>query len=315
MSLEQRYTVFVPVAETERISALQRSAAAALERQSRAPIGDLADGLRYEQIQSEIDRIAFSLLAVDPTGDHVARSEMRLQVTWPFASGSTPGIDSTGEPVESRRAWRPSDQRADRRSAVKARFEEQLERWTYPVPGHGTPPEPVCPSDISNSVLSEGLRAYFEATEDSSPARARVVYRDGSEARALPLRSVHFEPATSDNPRTVLKLTLLSVRHMEMDATVDGAWLRNREISLARPSGQTDELVYRYSRDQLADLAAREPIEIHMFQTGLEPAIVGFYRALADHHLHARGKPVSVFPQYYAGGSDFAPGTPWVIRP
>lgn len=311
MSREQKHVVNVPADEMERVKSLQRSAAAAAARLAQAPLGDTTDGIRHQHIQSEIDKIAFTSLAAKMSGVDVPSSGLELQISWPFMAGPTVDVEPVGDLVPTRDAWRPTAQATDRRSAVMERFQEQLRRWADSA-DEDVPREPVCPSDISNSVLSEGLRSFVEVAPNSRQGTARIVYRDGSEARPMPIRCLHFKESTSVEHRQILKVSLLSVRHMEMDATVDGAWLRNREISLPRPSGQTDELVYQYSRQQFVELARDNPVEIHLFQTGLEPAIVGFYRALADHHLYARGKPVSVFPQYYAGESNFDPGTPWV---
>ena len=88
-----------------------------------------------------------------------------------------------------------------------------------------------------------------------------------------------------------LRFALLSIRHTEMDAVVDGAWLRNAEISRPRPAAQTDDLVYETSLRQLDELCRSERhVRLYMYQTGLETAVVGFYRALANHLLGTRAR-------------------------
>jgi hypothetical protein len=121
----------------------------------------------------------------------------------------------------------------------------------------------------------------------------------------------------------VLRFSLLSIRHTEMDVEVDGAWLRNTDISRLRPAAESDELVFALSIEQLATLTREEPVTIFMYQTGLETAIVGFYRALTEHLLE-QPKSVAVVPMYFrrghggrrsVGGSEqestFSPGKPW----
>jgi hypothetical protein len=99
-----------------------------------------------------------------------------------------------------------------------------------------------------------------------------------------------------------------------MDVEVDGAWLRNREISLPRARAQTDELAYQQSMEQLQLLGAEAPTTLYMHQTGLETANVGFYRAVIDYHTGRLGHPIAVVPNYFAGKAAFASGTPWTIE-
>jgi hypothetical protein len=49
-----------------------------------------------------------------------------------------------------------------------------------------------------------------------------------------------------------------------------------------------------------------------MYQTGLEPAIVGFYRAVAFHLLEFP-RSIAVVPCYYQSDHSFAEGTPWRV--
>lgn len=110
-------------------------------------------------------------------------------------------------------------------------------------------------------------------------------------------------------------MTLLSVRHVEMDIDVDGAWLRNREISLPRPAGVTDQIVYEQSMEQFKIISAQGPVALHLYQTGLPTAVVGFYRALINHNRDARNTPVAVVPFYFAGDHSYAKSrVPWTIR-
>jgi hypothetical protein len=109
-----------------------------------------------------------------------------------------------------------------------------------------------------------------------------------------------------------LSFTLLSIRHVEMDSVVNGAWLRNARISLRRPQGLTDQIAYEVSRRQLR-LLNGSPTVIHMYQTGFEPAIMGFYRAVI-HHLIERPRSIAIVPHYFTGPGEFAGGTPWVME-
>lgn len=108
----------------------------------------------------------------------------------------------------------------------------------------------------------------------------------------------------------LLRFTLMSIRHVEMDTIVDGAWFRNSRLSRPRPAGLTDELAFETSLRQLEELRSWMPAVIHLYQTGLEPAIVGFYRAVVV-HLMARPGTLAVVPHYYDGKGRFVEGTLW----
>jgi hypothetical protein len=166
---------------------------------------------------------------------------------------------------------------------------------------------PIVPSGVPNRVLAEGLRRA--AARHADAGHAPVIYRDGSEARPFPLRGLKL---TDTAPREAdLRCALISLRHPEMDPLVDFAWIRNRDASQVRPAAQTDEVVHEWTRARLRRLAELRPgLVLEVFQTGLEPAIVGFYRALAE-HLAERPGSIIVRPRYFRGGEDYGFGTVW----
>ena len=319
MSIERSFVVRIPRGDEEfEVRRLQASAAAALERHRRAPIGDLTEAVRYEHIEAAIAGIAFAELGRVLNGSPSTQlSDIEVEVYWPFGRGpSDLGTVAAGpKPVAS--VFRSELERPRRQEVTQERFHDQLLRLVGERPqDESCRVEALNPSEIPDRVVSSSLRQFCEAVPGRPPVVAPVVYRDGSLARAVRLRSLHFEPAMPADSRRLLRVTLLSVRHMEMDFEVDGAWLRNREISLRRPAGQTDELVYRQSQVQLEQLAAQAPLELHLYQTGLAAAVMGFFRALVDHHLEGRGHPVAVLPKYYIGEGKFDDAErPWVVAP
>lgn len=207
------------------------------------------------------------------------------------------------------------------RAAVEARFRDQIRKALESADSEDGSGDvrSISPSGIQNPVVTEILREYVVG-DGSARVDVPVEYRDGSRSanpfpmRSLPLRSdVHGEFALE------LKFALLSIRHTEMDAAVDGAWLRNAEISRPRPAALTDDLVFDISTAQLRELTdgGRRTVRIEMYQTGLETAVVGFYRAVANYLLSHPGT-LAVEPMYFAsGGKDnsapFRRGTPWTM--
>jgi hypothetical protein len=62
-------------------------------------------------------------------------------------------------------------------------------------------------------------------------------------------------------------------------------------------------------------------LSLHIYQTGLDTAVVGFYRAVVD-HLLKHPYSLSVVPMFYASGTGsagvsetarFRPGKPWTL--
>jgi hypothetical protein len=212
------------------------------------------------------------------------------------------------------------------RRLVEARFMDQLEA-AIAEPGKDRS-SALSPSGIHNRVLTEVLRRYVDR-QGHQPVSVPVVYRDGSKADAdFPFRCLDLTDQLRGQSELdlELRLTLLSIRHTEMDPVVDGAWLRNAEVSRPRPAAQTDDFVYQTSLKQLAALTdgGTLKVRLHVFQTGLETAVVGFYRAAVEFLLRHPGS-LEVVPRFYAANgvqsagveSEFAgfeAGKAWAVR-
>ena len=183
--------------------------------------------------------------------------------------------------------------------AVEARFRGQIESAITSAT-RAQLPTAISPSGIQNAVVTSILREFVNSDGTTSPVVAPVEYRDGSvSANPFALRSLALRehlPAFDIE----LRFALLSIRHTEMDATVNGAWLRNNEISRPRKQAETDDLVYSISRAQFDVLTGggERRVRIYLYQTGLEPAVVGFYKALTD-HLMEQPRSVAVQPMFF----------------
>ncbi|NUR94406.1 MAG: hypothetical protein HOV67_04010 [Kribbellaceae bacterium] len=324
MSTERGWVVGVPADPS--IRGLVDDVRSAAGRASKSEAGDRLDIARFEELATRLEQVAlnyagaFRIPVPIPTGGPamllgeqpetwpddlsyeireaarslVARQLVPILVVDPYAPGSTdaPFIGVAEEPAE---PW-SADKGVFGNRAVEARFRDRLAETLEPVSGRRLP---ISPSGVTNAVVTEILREFVESAAGVARVDAPVEYRDGSRsAHPFPLRAL---PLRSDLPPASLELrfALLSIRHTEMDAVVDGAWLRNTEISRPRPAALTDDLVYDLSRRQLEELCRTERhIRLHLYQTGLETAIVGFYRALTNHLLAYPGS-VSVQPMYF----------------
>ena len=231
--------------------------------------------------QAYVDRNWLPVLVIDPFG------------TGPAATGGQEEADGPA------RRWKSDGEQG--RRAVEARFRAQIAEALSADSRHRIA---ISPSGIQNAVVTEILREFVAQVPGSRRVDAPVEYRDGSRsAHPFPLRSL---PLRDQLPAASLQLrfTLLSIRHTEMDAVVDGAWLRNAEVSRPRPAAQTDDLVYETSLKQLEELCGgQRHVRLYMYQTGLETAVVGFYRAVTDHLLRHPGS-VAVQPMYFASAKN-----------
>jgi hypothetical protein len=311
MTLEQRRDVPVPDRVTAKLALLRKQADNAAHRLAQGALGDRTEVIRYEQLICQIEALAYDQLSRDEAESPASAT---IPLFWPFAAGDAPVSAGGGAQAAPAEVWRSSNPRASRTDATYERLDKQLAAWADPDHHMTQAPGAICPSEIQNRAQTEALRKYAGSVPGTRPVEAPVTYRDGSSAAPFPLRSVQISDREPRDGREILRMTLLSVRHVEMDADVDGAWLRNREISLPRPAGVTDQIAYKQSLDQLEIISASGPVTLYLYQTGLPPANVAFYRALINHHRKRGANPVAVVPHYFAGDGSYARSTaPWTI--
>jgi hypothetical protein len=301
-----------------------RSAAA---RAAKAECGDRLDLARFEALVSRLEQAALNdesaprievavpegyadtlIVGMEPAGwPEALPADVRAAAQVCAGQGSlpvlvidpfTPGATSAGaraEVEEPAQRW-PGERGAFGRRAVEARFRAQIGEA---LAANGRRRIPITPSGIQNAVVTEILREFVTEAPGSSRVDAPVEYRDGSRsAHPFPLRALPLTTTLPDASLT-LRFALLSIRHTEMDVVVDGAWLRNAEISRSRPAGQTDDLVFETSLQQLDALCRGERhVCLYLYQTGLETAVVGFYRAVTAYLLD-HPSALSVQPMFF----------------
>lgn len=161
-------------------------------------------------------------------------------------------------------------------------------------------------------VLTAGLQRLFHALDE--PAVLGILYPDNSRAADFPVRRSRANPQKEQLARAAkpLRCALMSMRHLEMDAQVDLAWFQNQEISLKGvTSAEIDRQCTERSLSLLAALPEEELTVIWMYQTGFQPAVVGFYRAVAQ-VLLSESKKLAVLPMIYQASGSYRPGDWWV---
>lgn len=169
------------------------------------------------------------------------------------------------------------------------------------------------PHNIITEVLNEF--AYSDSGKLEKPIYIRVIYTDGSQAKDLPLQCLpnHHDDELVKLTKTLpLKAALLSMRHLEMDDKVDISWFRNREVSKARAFAETDQFCYEETKNQLAGTRKDSVFILHLYQTGLQPAVIGFYRALIEELMFREKLPPSLaVTPFYHSKSGYKQGKVW----
>jgi hypothetical protein len=329
MTTERAFVVGVE--RTPEVSALVDDIRSAAERARKADPGDRSDVIRFESLAAQLEHLAATsesaprvevsaetasrslVLGIEEsqwtdgtTGDVreaalalVRQGRVPVVVLDPLAPGSAP--QSGGPRIE---VPPPADSWQDPtgatgRKAVEARFRAQIGE-ALEASARGGIPRAIAPSGVQHSVVTEILRDFVATAPGGGRVDAPIEYRDGSRsAHPIALRSLDLRSQLS-GAELDLHFALLSIRHAEMDAVVHGAWLRNAEVSRPRPAAQTDDMVYDISRTQFLELTSggARRVRIHLYQTGLETAVVGFYKALVDHLLEFE-RTVAVQPMFF----------------
>lgn len=343
MSVENIWYVGLVGEVANTVLALKRRAEGALHRARKLPPGDRSESIRFDALHTGIDQIAIaavhmgasflSVRAPDGPGkwagslgivtiddqqsaqllpaevqQWLREGKVVVMLDLPHGWGETrwDGKPGTGPSPPAKR-WH--SERKGRAAALRERFEYLMTK----VPDQEQDIEAaIRPSGISNKVLTEALRDRVAAVPDRSSIKVPVHYRDGSSGPDFPSGCVSLSDELPQGWRE-LSFSLLSIRHVQMDVLVDGAWLSNPRVSVPHPAGDVDRQVYETSIRQLRRIAKR-PTIVHMYQTGLETAVIGFYRAVT---MHLRKQPgsIAVQPHYFRGeNAPFEKGTPWTTE-
>jgi hypothetical protein len=170
-------------------------------------------------------------------------------------------------------------------------------------------------------------RKGYERREPSEPVWLRISYQDGTEGEPFLLFSLS-EPERITRPENlyVMKIGSVSMRHVNLDLITEGYLMRNvatkrkgRESAAAqedyafrttwhfltnfvdliqhkRVEEITQEVRFKFLWNWLKEIRekAYAGLELHIFQTGLEPAVVGMYRAVVEFLQQRRGELIVV---------------------
>jgi len=141
-----------------------------------------------------------------------------------------------------------------------------------------------------------------------------VAYTDGSEATPFPLFCLPQLDSNIVPSENLLRVALMSMRHLELDPEIDFCWFRNREVSRTRTLAETDQFCFDTTLEQLKDSLQSGDLTIQIFHTGFEPAVIGFYRGVVKVLLDMQKQTslsLNVIPYYFRGENDYQTGSLW----
>ncbi len=158
----------------------------------------------------------------------------------------------------------------------------------------------------SHNTIADVLHefVYVDNDEQPSPVYVHVLYGDTSRGKPFPLRCLRQRyPGYAPPLRPILplRIALISMRHLEMDPLVDMAWLLNKDLPKTPPLASVDQFSYQETKRQLQEALRNGPLKMHLYHTGFQPAVVGFYRALVEELLIRQDQPaiLEVTPYYF----------------
>jgi hypothetical protein len=170
----------------------------------------------------------------------------------------------------------------------------------------------------------EVIRDYIYEAKGCEPAELKVAYGDGTEGGSFHLFSLPPIKRPSDEDFLELKVGIVSLRHTETDLEAECSLVRNYEIQVTGNASDQEELAFRrtfefvdelfkfidgkISKEQISfklkallmvkpEIDSRDwrGLKLYVYHsTGLEPAIVGVYRAIIELLRQYRGRLVVV---------------------
>lgn len=145
------------------------------------------------------------------------------------------------------------------------------------------------PVDLSTPPHREITEALHRLVYDQGdPTKIRVIYNDGTKGEPFPVREL-WRPDSGFvwKPGRVLNIGTLTFRHVDYDSHVDIYLIRDRETR-TWTNARVEMEAYKRMTEILSDPLLAVESYIAIYQTGLEPLVVGMYRALVNHLKYRR---------------------------
>jgi hypothetical protein len=181
-------------------------------------------------------------------------------------------------------------------------LERRVERLTGEMQAHLESGESINLSIPPHRETTEAL--HHLVYMGGQPGKLKIEYNDGSKGKPFPLM-VLWKPEEGWNWRPKYNLHLhvgtLSFRHVDYDKRVDVYLIRDKETRRLLQA-DVEALAYERMKELLQAPQLEGESYLSIYQTGLEPLVIGLYRALTE-HLQYRNQaglgPLRVQPVFY----------------
>ena len=182
------------------------------------------------------------------------------------------------------------------------RFKERVEQLVARIQAHVESGEPMNMSIPPHREITEALHSMVYLY--GQPSELKITYNDGSPGKPFPVH-VLWKPKEGWEwkPKHALHLHIgtLSFRHVDYDQHVDVYLIRDKETRRLLQK-DVEDLAYERMKEILGAPELEGEGYLSIYQTGLEPLVVGVYRALTEHlqhRNHAGLGPLRVQPVFY----------------
>lgn len=287
--------------EVARERARLRSAMQAIERVARAgeTLPHVLEGPQRSAALEALPRIGRTRLSFREA-DEGGFSGFLLAIV-PFAGGSV-ALDraKVSSPVgRSRGDAEPSDTLPEAGAGAKSgRLAREIKRSS-------TDGRPVPLGRSRHEEIALAMRQFLHRRPGIEPFELRFVYTlDGSTSGPIFLGAIEERELPVVEASVCVGLN--SARHFDLDPIVDMYLVRTADFERDRDASFRDqeELAYRRTDELLQRFEGRS-LGLRLYHTGLEPAVIGAYRAVIDRLL--AGQPLLVTPVFFPSGPDQQP--------
>ena len=167
---------------------------------------------------------------------------------------------------------------------------------------------------VITEVLHEFI--YKDPAEVGGPVSIQIIYNDKSKGEPFPLYCLPrraVDDLAGLNSSHILRVALMSPRHLGMSSTSEVARICNRSTSGLHTLADADTLCYRLTCQQLQETRCEGGLKFHLYQTTFQPAVIGFYRALLHELQYRAVSPASleVTPYYFSRKIGYWSGSSW----
>lgn len=134
----------------------------------------------------------------------------------------------------------------------------------------------------THTALTRFFHAQWLGQQVVEATAVKFGYGDGSVGKSIALNRLTTTPIVANENGGIFRLATLSARHLDYDEICDMYLLRHAE-TLKLTNAAVEELAFKRMKEFLVELPINQVGRLEILQTGLEPLVLGMYRALREY--------------------------------